>query len=68
MSASVVAAQIARLEKIGKSRALTEGESGQLQKLIAMERRYASMKQANERAKLAGRQARVVLVDEVDAG
>lgn len=48
MSAKVVSEQIARLDGISRVRALSEGESKQLQKLISTERRYDYMRRANE--------------------
>lgn len=52
MSARAVAEQIARLDAIGKTRALTDLESSQLQRLITVESRYAYMKRANDAARL----------------
>lgn len=52
MTARAVAAEVDRLDALSRSRALNDRESRQLQKLIAMQRRYASMRAANDRAKV----------------
>lgn len=50
MSSAIVTCEITRLDVLSRQRALTEGESRQLQKMITTQRRYASMQRANNRA------------------
>lgn len=46
MTRAAVEEQIANFEQIGRQRALTDGESRQLQKLITVERRYGTRARA----------------------
>lgn len=51
MSRATVDREIARLEAIGRTRVLTEGESRQLQAFVRTEQRYDRMAEANRAAR-----------------